>query len=174
MANKIKIDTSSSIQFSDDGNLVYFNVNIKDLFNVSSNYPGIKSLIRKAFTLSKQYIPIKTGLMRSSYTIEYISSDVAQIYFDPAKIVGRTRLGRTVKEYYPKYLIEKVKTFNWLDIVMKHFFNTLINDMIKLKKNQEDIDKLSIAAALLFLKQFDEQFKEKQEKYKKTQNREVK
>jgi len=109
---KIKINTSSTIQFSEDGEVVYFIVNIKELFNVSSNYNGMKSIIRKAFEISKRFVPIKTGLMRSSYTLEYISSDVVRLYFDPNKILGKTRLGRVVQTYYPKYLVEKSKTFN--------------------------------------------------------------
>ena len=171
--NKIKIDTSSTIQFSDNGEVVYFNVNIKELFNVSTNYNGIKSIIRKAFTISKQFVPIKTGLMRLSYTLEYINSDVVYIYFDPQKILGKTRLGRVVQTYYPKYLVEKSKTFNWLDIVMKKFLDSLIADMRALKKMKDTEDALSLTVALLFLKRFNDEYIEKQNKYKEEQSRRV-
>lgn len=164
---KIKIDTSSTIQFSEDGEVVYFMVNIKELFNISSNYNGMKSIIRKAFGISKQYVPIKTGLMRSSYTLEYISSDVIRLFFDPTKILGKTRLGVVVKTYYPRYLVEKSKTFNWLDVVMKKFLDSLIGDVKALKKQKDIEDALSLAAALLFMKQFNDQYIEKQKKYKK-------
>ena len=170
---RIKIETSSTIQFSENGEVVYFIVNIKELFNVSSNYNGMKSIIRKAFEKSKRYVPIKTGLMRSSYTLEYVNSDVVRLFFDPNKILGKTRLGKVVKTYYPKYLVEKAKTFNWLDVVMKQFLDSLIADVkaLQIKKDLEDA--LTLAAALAFIKRFNDQYKEKQKEYKETQARGV-
>ena len=169
--DRIKINNSSMVEFSDNGTIVYFNINIKELFNVTANYPGMRSSIRKAFETSKRYIPIKTGLMRSSYTLEYISVEVIRVFFDPDKILGKTRLGVIVKDYYPRYLVEKSKTFNWLDIVMKQFIDSLISDVKQLKKMKDTEDALTITAALLFLKQFDNQYKEKIEKYKEEQKR---
>ena len=109
---KIKLNTSTTIQFSDSDDVVFFLVNIQEMFNVSSNYNGMKSIIRSVFEISKRFVPFKTGLMRSSYTLEYINADVVRLFFDPAKILGKTRLGRTVRTYYPKYLIMKPKTAN--------------------------------------------------------------
>ncbi len=59
----MKLNTNISFQFSDKDNLVYFIVDIKELFDVSLSYPGIRTSLRKAFNNSKKFIPVDTGLM---------------------------------------------------------------------------------------------------------------
>ena len=108
---KLKEKSSYSIQFSDGDNLAYYIVNVKELFDINLNYPGIINALRKAFKASKPSIPFMTGLLRSSYTMDRISNTSVKIYFDPKKLIGKTRLGRKVKVYYPKYLKEHNKTF---------------------------------------------------------------
>ena len=45
----IVLAQSYTMQFSEDGGLVYFMVNVKELFNVSLSYPGIRNAVKKAF-----------------------------------------------------------------------------------------------------------------------------
>lgn len=110
---------------SNQGDIVFFIVNVKELFGMTLDSPGMKSALNAAFDESRKYIPIDTGLMRRSYTMRRISDDQVYVYFDPAKILGQKRKGITVDDYYPKYLAEKAKTFNWLTIVMSHFYDKL-------------------------------------------------
>jgi len=87
-------------------------VNVEELFKVNLSYPGILNILKKAFNESKKFIPVWTGLMKSSYTMDRINNTAVMIYFDPQKILGKKRLGRVVKVYYPKYLKDKSTTFN--------------------------------------------------------------
>lgn len=135
---RLKEDTSINFEYEDRSDLIYFVVNTEQLLGVPISYPGIRSAIKKAYLDSKQVTPIDTGLMRSSYSIQYISTNRAMMFFDPHKIIGKVRRGRKVKEYYPKYLAEKRSTFNWLDVVMLTFFRSLMASVKEInKKNSE-------------------------------------
>jgi len=169
--SELQVNSSYTMTFSDDGSLVYFIADIRELFNVPTSYPGIKTIIKTAFNHSKQYIPFKTGLLRRSYTLEYFGSDLVKIYFDPSKIVGSSRNGRTVESYYAKYLKEKEKTFNWLMIIMKHFYDILIKEVRKLKEKEKNITILSLTFAIMFLDSFNKQYNNKKEEYKLQQRR---
>jgi hypothetical protein len=108
----MQYNSSYVFQYSDDGDLVYFLVNVNELFNVSLSYPGMITAIRKSFRDSKSYIPYKTGLLRSSFSIKRLNNDTMMVFFDPAKLLGKKRFGRTNNTYYAKYLKEHAKTFN--------------------------------------------------------------
>ena len=160
----MKINSSAHIQFSDDGSLVYFNINVKELFDVNLRYPGIKNALNVAFSESKSVVPIKTGLMRRSYTMDILNEDTIRVYFDPNKIVGQKRLGTVVKEYYPKYLKEHSKTFNWLDVVMSKFLKSLYLSAKELERKKERDDAFKLVAFLAlyktFINQLDKKIKE--------------
>ena len=116
---------------------VYFRVNLKEIFGVDINYPGLIGCLKKAFALSKKYVPFKTGLMLSAYTMEEVSPTIYEIYFDRNKIVGKKRLGVIVKDYYPQYLVEYSSRMNWLDILSYQFYRVLITEASKLEKDLE-------------------------------------
>lgn len=157
----MRIDTSVNIQFSDDGNLVYFNVNTDELFDVNLSYPGMMNALKKAVRDSKEVVPFQTGLLRRSYSMDVLNQSTVRVYFDPSKIKGATRLGRVVTEYYPKYLKDKAKTFNWLDLVMRRFLKSLIVEIREMNKQKQREDALKLAALLLFYKMFNDNLKEK-------------
>lgn len=157
----MRIDTSANIQFSDDGNLVYFNVNTDELFDVNLSYPGMMNALKKAVRDSKEVVPFQTGLLRRSYSMDVLNQSTVRVYFDPSKIKGATRLGRVVTEYYPKYLKDKAKTFNWLDLVMRRFLKSLIVEIREMNKQKQREDALKLAALLLFYKMFNDNLKEK-------------
>jgi hypothetical protein len=56
---------------------------------------------------------------------------------------------------------------------MKKFLDSLIADMRALKKQKDTEDALSLAVALLFMKRFNDEYIEKQNKYKEDQSRRV-
>lgn len=116
---------------------VYFRVNLKELFGVDINYPGLIGCLKRAFAISKKYVPYKTGLMLSSYTMEEITPSIYEIYFDRNKIVGKKRLGQIVKDYYPQYLVEYSSRMNWLDILSYQFYKVLITEAAKLEPDKE-------------------------------------
>lgn len=173
----MKINTSYTMEFEDDGSLVYFKVNVKELFDINLLYPGIVTALNKAFRYSKKFIPVKTGLMKSSYTMDRINNEAVMVYFDPQKILGKKRLGRIVKVYYPQYLKEYSSRFNWLDIIMRNFFNELISNVKQLDKKQKEKSKINLIAALAFLKILEDNYKKKKEEAaakKETSRRSVK
>ena len=83
------IPTSYNFEFSDDGPLVYFNVNIKQLFEVNATYPGMRRAVRRAFDATKKYVPYKTGLLRSSYTVDLLNKEIYMVYFDPQPLMSK-------------------------------------------------------------------------------------
>lgn len=157
----MKIASNFNMQFSDDGNLVYFNINVRELFEVNLGYPGLMNALKTAFRESKDTIPYKTGLLRRSYSMDRLNEETIRVYFDPSKIVGATRLGRPVDVYYPKYLKEKSKTFNWLDIVMRRFLRTLLVEVRSMNEKKQKEDILKTTAFLVFYEVFRKQLQEK-------------
>lgn len=119
---------------SNQSDEVFFIVNVKELFNVDLTYPGIIGALNSAFMDAKSVTPIDTGLMRRSMTMIKLDEYRVKIFFDRDKIVGKMRKGVIVKDYYPIYLADHAKTFNWLTIVIKHFYDTLYAAMRNLKK----------------------------------------
>ena len=133
--------SSIDIQIQDEGDLVYFICDVKELFGVDLSFPGIKTALNYAFNQTKYVVPIQTRLMLRSYTIKEISSTAVMCFFDPKKIVGQKRMGQIVKYYYPQYLKKYPKRFNWMDIIVKKFFENLKIEVQNLKKksNKDDI-----------------------------------
>lgn len=134
------MNSDYNIRYSDTGKLVYFEVDMKELFNVKINTPGVISALNHSFNVSKSAVPVKTGLMLRSYKMDKISSTVVRCYFDPDKIIGQKRLGRVVKEYYPQYLVQYPSRLNWLDVVIKRFYNALKVEMKELSKTNKEIN----------------------------------
>lgn len=158
------MNSNYNIQYSDKGKLVYFDVDMKELFNVDLKFPGVVSALNKAFRVSKSAVPVQTGLMLKSYTMKPISSTTVRCFFDPEKIIGKTRLGRVVKDYYPQYLVEYPKRFNWLQILIKRFYDALRLDMEKLKAKNDEIDLTKFYLFLLLLLEEMEEMKKREKK----------
>ena len=133
------MNSDYNIKYSDTGKLVYFEVDMKELFNVDLQTSGIISALNHAFNVSKTAVPVKTGLMLRSYTMDKISSTTVRCYFDPNKIIGKKRLGRIVKDYYPQYLVEFPSRLNWLDVVIKRFYDALKIELEELAKKNNQI-----------------------------------
>lgn len=122
------------------GTVVFFQCDLMEMFGTNLDYPGIRGALNQAFYESKRYIPVDTGLMKSSYTMRPLSDTLVELFFDPAKIIGQERKGQTVKEYYPKWVGSSGSSnsaWNWLTIVMNHFYDRLISDVRSLSKKKE-------------------------------------
>lgn len=162
-------NTTIDFTYDDKGDMVYFMVNLEQLYGIKTSFPGLRSKIRKAFEESRKVTPIDTGLMRSSYSIQYVADNRVLLFFDPHKIIGKNRKGRIVKEYYPMYLADKAKTFSWLDIVARRFFTVLLQGIRELNKqiekdNKKSKDKrqtVSLVAFLSFYKLFKDNLRNK-------------
>lgn len=145
------MNSDYKIKYRDTGKLVYFEVDMKELFNIDLSTPGVLTALNYAFNVSKSAVPVKTGLMLRSYRIDKISSTTVRCYFDPDKIIGQKRLGRVVTEYYPQYLVQYPSRLNWLDIVIKRFYNALKIEMEKLSKKNNKIDDTKFLELLVLL-----------------------
>ena len=120
--------------------IVFFIINVKTLFGVDLNYPGMIGALNKAFEAGKSKVPVDTGLTKNSFKGRKIDDYNVYYFFDPADIVGKVRKKQIVKDYYPKYIAESAKNFNWLSIVMYNFYETLFAEVRKLfnAKSRED------------------------------------
>jgi hypothetical protein len=98
---KLKFNSSYRPQINDEESLVYFDVNVQELFNVSITYPGMRKALRRAFRASKATTPYKTGNLRRSYTMERVDRYVSRMYFNKSFYSD---------SYYAAYLTEKPKT----------------------------------------------------------------
>jgi len=122
------------------GSIVFFQCDLEEMFGINLDYPGIRSALNDAFANSKHYIPVETGLMKSSYTMRPKSDTLVECFFDPDKIIGQMRKGHKVEEYYPQFVGSSGggnRAWNWLTIVMNHFYDTLIADVKSLSKKKE-------------------------------------
>lgn len=160
-----------NIKYSNNSKLIYFEVDMKELFNVDLSTPGVLTALNYAFNVSKSAVPIKTGLMLRSYTIDKISSTTVRCYFDPKKIIGQKRLGRVVKEYYPQYLVRFPSRINWLDIVIKKFYEALKIEMEKLAKDNSKIDNTNFLRLLTLLLATTTQKVEEEKKFRKVKEK---
>lgn len=149
---------------SNQGDEVFFIVNVKELFNIDLNFPGIIGALNKAFMAAKAVTPIDTGLMRRSMTMIKLDDYRVKIFFDRDKIVGKKRKGIIVKDYYPIYLADHAKTFNWLTIVIKHFYDTLYPAVKALrKKSAENKATIDFTTFSLFYEDLKSEYRTKKE-----------
>lgn len=180
LKNKEQFESSKDPQIKADSwnksqsvNEVFFIINVKELFNVDLNYPGVMHALNHAFSVSKAYVPVDTGLTKKSYSLQKLDNVRIKAFFDPSKIIGQKRNGKVVKEYYVQYIAEHASRFNWLSIVMKHFYDALYNGMRRLMKksvpdkNIINPDKISLVGAGLFMQQLNAEYKAKKEEYKR-------
>ena len=170
---QIKAAPTNKLNQSD---IVFFIVDVNELFGITLDYPGIIGALNNAFLDSKQYIPVATGLTKRSYTMEKINETQVRIYFDPKKIIGQVRKGVTVKEYYVVYIAQNAKRFNWLSIVMKHFYDRLYKEVkdIGKKHPNKPIDPTNYLAFIAFFNADYEQKKEEAKQLKKDQEQQEK
>lgn len=159
------------------GSLVFFLVDLNEMFGVNIDYPKMRTALYNAFTESKRYIPVDTGLMKRSYSMRFQSDTVVEVFFDPQIILGGSRDGKPVQDYYPQYVGSSGasnRAWNWLTIVMSHFYDKLISEVreiIRSGKTQErKEDNLSVAEisslAILLLATFTEDRKKALEQQK--------
>lgn len=165
------MNSDYKIKYSDTGKLVYFEADVKELFNVDLSTPGVIVALNYAFNVSKSAVPVKTGLMLRSYRIDKISNTTVRCYFDPKRIIGKKRLGKVVKEYYPQYLVRYPSRLNWLDIVIKRFYETLKIEMGKLAKTNEKIDQKNFNQFFLLLIATMNQKTEQEKKFREEQEK---
>lgn len=151
----ITYNSSYRPEFDDDGNLVYFIINVNELFNTTLNYKGMMTSLRQALFISRQRVPFKTGRLRSSYKMERLNSNTVRLSFDPS-VLGEV--------YYAKYLIEYHKTRLWLQIVMTVFLYNLVKSIrdIEAKKKKDKKTKIALTAALVLLEKMNEDLKKQQ------------
>lgn len=160
----VKADSWNNSQGRDE---VFFLVNVRELFGVDLNYPGIIKVLNNAFAVSKQYVPVASGLTKKSYTIFRMDNDRIKMFFDKSKIVGATRFGKTVKNYYVQYIAESAKNYNWLSIVMKKFYDELYRGMRQLKKDDKTSSETIVMAGMLtFMESFNEVYKSRKNEAK--------
>lgn len=74
--------------------IVFFRVNVQELFNIDLNYRGIRTCLNRAFESCKQYIPYDSGLTYRSFTPKILNDSTVEYFFDPSKIVGQMRKGK--------------------------------------------------------------------------------
>lgn len=171
---KIKASPTTSNSNEDE---VFFIVNVKELFNIDLNFPGIKGALNAAFMYSKQFVPVDTGMTKRSYTMHQIDNYSVKCFFDPNKIVGQKRNGVIVKDYYVKYIAEHASRFNWMQILIKNFYDELYKQMRSLqKKHPEGTDKsgsIAFSVFLIFKELFDNEYKAKKEEAKRLKEEEI-
>lgn len=143
---QVKASTISGYERNEE---VYWRVDVNELFGIDLTYKGITTALNQALQAAKIVTPIETGLLRRSLSLKKINDTTVECYFDRKKIVGRIRKGITVTDYYPKYLSEHPKTFNWLSICIKHFYDELFKQM-KILKHKEKVDDERIIRFAMF------------------------
>lgn len=140
---------STTFKINQQGEVVYFICDVKELFGVSLDVPGVKKALRTAFKKShiKKIkgsptggIPYDTGLMMSSFTMEPVSNDAVICYFDPNKILGKERKGQIVKYYYPAVLFKHRWHTLWVYDLAKTFYEFLLMEMVNLDKEFKKVN----------------------------------
>lgn len=169
-----QIKASPSYKYN-QGDYVFWIVNLKELFNIDINYPGIKSALNKAFNESKRYVPVDTGLTKRSMTQRILDNYTVEIFFDPKKIIGKKRNGVIIKENYTIYIAESPKRFNWISICMYHYYDALFNavkQLAKKKSPNKTKEVIAMTAGLTFFSQLKQSYKAKKEEAKRLQEQE--
>ena len=103
------------------GEEVFFLVDIYELFGVDIDTPGIKGCLNKAFIACKKYIPYDSGLTFRSFTQMALDNHRIRYFFDKNKIVGQTRKGKVVEDYYVVYIDQSAKNYSWLTKVIYEY-----------------------------------------------------
>lgn len=156
---------------------VFFNVNVNELFGLTVNTPGMRTALNKAFQVSKNYVPVASGVTKRSYTMKILGKNAAQIFFDPNKVVGASRFGIKVKSYYVPHIAENPGRFNWLSIVIKRFYDSLYASVkaiirkIKNKSLREATATTMLGMGLVFKTKLDATYKIKKEDALKAQKK---
>lgn len=157
--------------------IVFFRVNLNEMFGVDINYRGMKKCLNTAFISCKKYIPFDTGITYRSFTQKQLTDYEIEYFFDPAKVIGKVRKGVVVKEYYVKYIASSPKNYSWLTKVIYEFYETLFREVSHLPRAKKqikqgermvvydrDIDDLN---AKIFMRTLREEYKLKREEEKR-------
>lgn len=174
--NEFKV-RASTIYKLNQGDYVFFRVNLKDMFGVGINYPGIKKCLNTAFLECKQYIPYDTGITYRSFTQKMLNEDTIENFFDPKKVLGQNRKGHIVDTYYVAYIASTPKNYSWLTKVIYQYYETLFREVSKLKKAREQIkngqegilsgSQINTANGKVFVLSMREQYRLKREEAKR-------
>lgn len=121
------------------GDIVFFRIDVYEMFNINLDYPGIKSCLNKAYLGCRKYIPYDTGITYRSFTPKVINDHTMEYFFDPAKVIGQNRKGKVVSEYYVQYIAATPKNYSWLTKVIYDFYEIFFREVSKLKKAKEKI-----------------------------------
>ena len=119
--------------------IVFFRVNLNEMFGVDINYRGMKKCLNTAFMSCKKYIPYDTGITYRSFTQKQLTDYEIEYFFDPKKVVGQTRKGVIVKDYYVKYIASTPKNYSWLTKVIYEFYETLFREVSHLPRAKQQI-----------------------------------
>ena len=120
------------------GEEVFFLVDIYELFGIDIDTPGIKTCLNKAFQACKKYVPFDTGLTLRSFTQMALDNHRIRYFFDKNKIVGQTRKGKVVEDYYVVYISESAKNYSWLTRVIYEYYEVLFDEVKKMiNKNKK-------------------------------------
>ena len=170
-ANGKKLRETVTEQVHNQGQEVFFITDIYELFGVPISYPGMVSAINAAFMAAKNVTPYKTGYSRKAFVMARLDDHRVKLYYDRSKIVGGMRLGKKVETYYPIWWFENSKLFNFLDIIMKKWYDTLYSNVRKLFMNNDvmfgnDPNKPSFAGFEVFIKEFNKLYYAKKEEAK--------
>lgn len=157
--------------------IVFFRVNLNEMFGVDINYRGMKKCLNTAFLASKKFVPIDTGLTYRSFTQKQLTDYEIEYFFDPKKIVGQTRKGVVVKDYYVKYIASTPKNYSWLTKVIYEFYETLFREVSHLPRAKQQIkqgERMSVYDgqiddynARIFMRTLREEYKLKREEEKR-------
>ena len=138
---KVRAGTSyinKRTQAHNQGEIVFFRVDVYELFGVTIETPGIKKCLNIAYLECQKYCPVKTGLMKRSFTMKVLSDHQVELFFDPNKIIGQTRLGKVVETYYPMFVAETAKNYSFLTRMIYSFHETLFDEVKKMiNKNKK-------------------------------------
>lgn len=158
--------------------VVFFRVNLKEMFGVDINYRGMRKCLNTAFMSCKQYVPFDTGITYRSFTQKQLTDYEIEYFFDPKKVIGQTRKGVVVKDYYVKYIASTPKNYSWLTKVMYDFYETLFREVSHLPKAKKQIAKgermyvydeqiLDDKGAKIFVRTLREEYRLKREEAKR-------
>lgn len=157
--------------------IVFFRVNLNEMFGVDINYRGMKKCLNTAFMSCKKYIPYDTGITYRSFTQKQLTDYEIEYFFDPKKVVGQTRKGVIVKDYYVKYIASTPKNYSWLTKVIYEFYETLFREVSHLPRAKQQIKQgermfvydgqIDDLNARIFMRTLREEYKLKREEEKR-------
>lgn len=122
------------------GDIVFFRIDVNELFGITLDYPGIRTCLNNAFVGCKKYIPYDTGITYRSFTKKKINDHIMEYFFDPNKVIGQNRKGKIVEQYYVQYIASTPKNYSWLTKVIYEFYEIMFKEVGQLKRARKKIN----------------------------------